>query len=86
MEKQIEIFKSSDNRIELQVNLDNETVWLNRNQISALFERDIKTIGKHVNNLFNEGELERSSTVAKFATVQKEVSREMEREIEFYNL
>jgi hypothetical protein len=58
MENQIEIYKSSDNTIELQVNLDKETVWLNRQQISSLFKRDIKTIGKHINNVFDEGELE----------------------------
>ncbi|MEY2918210.1 MAG: hypothetical protein RIS73_1924 [Bacteroidota bacterium] len=86
MENKIEIYKSSDNKIELQVNLDKETVWLNRQQISSLFDRDIKTIGKHINNVFDEGELEQISTVAKFATVQKEGKRSIEREIEFYNL
>lgn len=86
MKKQIEIYKSADNKIELQVNLDKETVWLNRHQISALFDRDIKTIGKHINNVFNEGKLEQVSTVAKFATVQKEGERIIEREVEFYNL
>ncbi|MDZ7877973.1 MAG: hypothetical protein U5L45_09895 [Saprospiraceae bacterium] len=51
-----------------------------------LFDRDVKTIGKHINNVFLEGELEENRTVAKFATVQKEGTREVEREIEFYNL
>lgn len=83
---EIEIYKSADNNIELQVNLDNETVWLNRQQLSILFDRDIKTIGKHINNVFIEGELEKASTVAKFATVQIEGERSVEREIEFYNL
>jgi len=86
MENKIEIYKSSDDKIELQVNLDNETVWLNRQQISSLFARDIKTIGKHINNVFDEGELQQTSTVAKFAIVQKEGKRTIEREIEFYNL
>jgi death-on-curing family protein len=83
---EIEIYKSADNSIELQVNLDNETVWLNRQQLSVLFDRDIKTIGKHINNVFVEGELEKTSTVANFATVQIEGNRSVEREIEFYNL
>jgi len=82
----IEIYKSPENNIEISVTLDNDTVWLNRYQISTLFDRDIKTIGKHINNVFKEGELEQVSTVAKFATVQKEGERTIEREIEFYNL
>ena len=68
MENQIEIYKSSDNAIELQVNLDNDTVWLNRNQIAMLFDRDIKTIGKHINNVFLDGELSKNAVVANFAT------------------
>lgn len=60
----------NDGEIELKAPLENETVWLNRNQISNLFDRDVKTIGKHINNVFKEGELEKASTVAKFATVQ----------------
>ncbi len=54
--------------------------------MALLFERDIKTIGKHIHNVFLEAELERNSTVAKFATVQKEGERSIERLIEFYNL
>ncbi|HQZ26363.1 MAG TPA: RhuM family protein [Flavobacterium sp.] len=68
MEHQIEIYKSFDNAIELQVNLDNDTVWLNRNQLALLFDRDIKTIGKHINTIFFEGELSKKSVVANFAT------------------
>ena len=51
----------------LEVKLENETVWLNRQQLSILFDRDVKTIGKHIRNVFNEGELEEQSTCAKFA-------------------
>ena len=76
----------NDGEIELKVSVDEETVWLNRNQISDLFDRDVKTIGKHINNILNEGELERNSTVAKFATVQIEGGREVKRDVEFYNL
>lgn len=72
--------------IELKVSVENETVWLNRQQLSELFDRDVKTIGKHINNVFKEGELEKDSTVAKFAIVQNEGGREVAREIEYYNL
>ncbi len=61
-----------------------ETVWLTRNQMAELFDRDVKTIGKHINNALKE-ELD-NSTVAKFATVQMEGGREVERNIEHYNL
>ena len=54
--------------LELNVSLQDETVWLNRHQISELFDRDVKTIGKHINNVFNDGELVKTSVVANFAT------------------
>ncbi len=66
MTENLILFKTDDGKIKLDVKLDNETVWLTRAQMAALFERDIKTIGKHINNALNE-ELD-SSVVAKFAT------------------
>ena len=85
-QEQIVIYQSPEGETEIDVKLNEETVWLNRNQLSVLFDRDVKTIGKHVNNVFKEGELEKQATVAKFATVQTEGEREVEREVEFYNL
>lgn len=69
----------------LEVRVEGETVWLNRHQLADLFGRDVKTIGKHINNALRE-ELRHLSTVAFFATVQKEGVREVERNIEYYNL
>lgn len=66
------------------VSWEQETVWLTRNQMAELFDRDVKTIGKHINNALKE-ELD-NSTVANFATVQMEGGREVERNIEHYNL
>ena len=74
-----------DQNVKLEVNLKDETVWLNRQQMSKLFHRDIKTIGKHINNALKE-ELKDIPTVAKFATVQKEGNRKVTRDIEYYNL
>ena len=74
---EIEIYKSAENAIELQVSFDNDTVWLNRNQLAFLFDRDVKTIGKHTNNIFDEKELDNYSTVANFATVQIEGERKI---------
>lgn len=61
------ILYQPDSTLSLDVRVENETVWLNRNQIAILFERDVKTIGKHINNALKE-ELEGSPVVAKFAT------------------
>lgn len=79
------ILYQPDSTLSLEVKLENETVWLNRNQIALLFDRDVKTIGKHINNALHE-ELKGFSTVAKFATVQKEGDRIVTRNIEYYNL
>ncbi len=86
MKDEIIIYQPEEFSTHVEVRVEDETVWLNRQQISTLFDRDVKTIGKHINNVFNEGELERKSTVAKFATVQYEGNRKVERQIEFYNL
>ena len=80
-----EIILFENQGVKLEVNLKDETVWLNRQQLAKLFDRDIKTIGKHINNALNE-ELKDISAVAKFATVQKEGDRDVTREIEYYNL
>lgn len=74
-----------DNIVKLDVRLENESVWLNRQQIALMFDRDIKTIGKHINNALRE-ELKNMSTVANFAIVQNEGGRLVNRNIEFYNL
>ena len=68
MKNQVEIYTTRGNETAVEVRFDQETVWLNRNQLSLLFDRDIKTIGKHVNNVFKEGELDEKSVVANFAT------------------
>ena len=78
------LFETEDRSVTLTVPVNQEMVWLSRNQMAELFDRDIKTIGKHINNALKE-ELD-NSTVAKFATVQNEGGREVERLIEYYNL
>ena len=79
------ILYQPDASVSLEVRLEDETVWLNRNQIATLFDRDVKTIGKHINNALQE-ELAGLPTVAKFATVQKEGDRTVTRNVEHYNL
>lgn len=84
-EKELVLFESEDKSVSLSVPFENETVWLNRQQMASLFDRDVKTIGKHVNNAIEE-ELEGIPTVANFATVQNEGERLVERDVEYYNL
>lgn len=83
MDKQIEIYQSGDGQTLVEVRFDQETVWLNRSQMASLFDRDIKTIGKHINNVFQEEELERDSVVANFATTANDGKTY---QVEHYNL
>ena len=83
-ENEIVLYQPNE-AIHLEVRLEKETVWLNRNQMAILFGRDVKTIGKHINNALHE-ELHDLATVAKFAIVQNEGGRQVNRTVEFYNL
>ena len=76
----------NDGELELNVSVENETVWLSQSQLCELFGRDKSVVSRHIRNIFSDGELEKSSTVAKNATVQFEGGREILREIEYYNL
>ena len=79
---EIIIFENQD--VKLKVNIKDDTVWLSLEQMSRLFDRDKSVISRHIKNALEE-ELE-NSTVAKFATVQKEGDRNVTRDIEYYNL
>ena len=74
-----------DDTIKLDVRVQDETVWLNLNQIAQLFDRDKSVISRHIRDIFKENELLREATVAKNATVQIEGGREVIRQIEYYN-
>lgn len=80
---EILLYKNDNDKIKLEVNIVDETVWLNRNQMSLLFNRDVKTIGKHINNIFGEGELIENSVVANFATTATDGKIY---QVEYYNL
>ena len=81
---EIVLYQPDDN-ISIEVRISQDTVWLNRQQLAMLFGRDVKTIGKHINNALKE-ELSDVATIAKFATVQVEGSRIVNRTMEYYNL
>ena len=78
----IVIYTTEDNQISLDVKMDGDTMWLNRHQLSRLFDRDIKTIGKHINNALKE-ELDGLPVIAKFATTATDGKSYM---VDHYNL
>jgi prophage maintenance system killer protein len=80
MEHQIEIYKSVDNAIELQVSLDKDTVWLTQQQLVLLFQRDQSVISRHIRNVFSEGELEEKSNMQKMHIANSD------KPVIFYNL
>ncbi len=82
-EEKNEIILFENQGVKLEVNLQDETVWLNRQQLAELFDRDIKTIGKHINNALKEELLEDNSVVAKFATTASDGKNY---QVEYYNL
>lgn len=89
MKDEIILYRPDELAEHIEVRLDNETVWLNRNQIATLFGRDVKTIGKHINNVFSEGELIKEVVVAKFATTTQHgaiIGKTQTQQVEYYNL
>lgn len=75
-----------DSSINMEVVLENDTLWLTLDNLSELYQRDKSTISRHLRNIFDEGELDKSSTVANFATVQNEGGRAVKRYVDYYNL
>jgi len=83
---EILMYQTEDGLTKIEVELHDETVWLSLDQMAELFQRDKSTVSRHIKNVFSEGELDRGATVAKFATVQTEGGRQVERMIECFNL
>jgi len=86
MSQQIEIYTSADGQAQLRVALDKDTVWLTQAQMAELFGKDVRTVNEHIGNLFSEQELDRAATIRKFRILRKEGNREVNRDIEHYNL
>jgi hypothetical protein len=80
------IYQSADGKISVDTVLQDETVWLTQEQLTVLFGKAKSTVSEHIKNIFEEEELELNRTVRKFRTVRLEGTREVEREIEYYNL
>ena len=86
MNNDIVIFRNGELELEVSVSEDRNTVWLSLDQMAELFSRDKSTISRHIRNMFNEGELDKTSTIRNFLTVQNEGNRTVKRNIEYYNL
>lgn len=82
----IVIYQAADGSMATEVRLEGETVWLSQKQMAELFDKDVRTINEHVINVFDEGELVREATIRNFRIVRQEGQRQVEREIEHYNL
>ena len=80
------ILYQPDETIQLEVRMEEDTVWLTQQQMTLLFGRDKSVISRHIRNIFTEGEVSKEATVAFFATVQLENERQVVRQLEYYNL
>ena len=80
------LYQTEDGRTCIQCRFDNQTLWLTQALIAELFQKDVRTINEHLVNIYDEGELDRDSTIRKFRIVRREGSREVSREIEHYSL
>jgi len=80
------LFQTTDGQSKIEVQLRDDTVWLSIDQMAELFQRNKSTISRHIKNVFEEGELDEGATVAFFATVQQEGKREVERNVQYFNL
>lgn len=86
MNSEFIIFKTQDEKISVDVRMNDDTVWLTQDQMALLFDKGRSTIAEHILNVFKEGELDENTTCRKFRQVRKEGNRNVERDIEHYNL
>jgi hypothetical protein len=86
VKSQFLFYQTEDGRTRIEVRLENETVWLTQKLMADLFQKDVRTINEHIQNIHEEGELSPDSTIRKFRIVQPEGTRQVSREMDFYNL
>lgn len=82
---EIVLYQTEDGRLRVECRFVDETLWLSQPLIAELFQKDIRTVNEHLQNLYAEGEIEAQATIRKFRIVRREGSREVAREIEHYN-
>ena len=86
MKNEIILYRPNELAEHIEVRLENESVWLSQAQMAMLFGQTKQNISLHINNCFNEGELEKMATVKQSLTVAIEGQRKVKRKVEFYNL
>ena len=85
-DQKIVIYQTEDGQTQIDVRLENETVWLTQTQMVELFQTTKQNVSLHVGNVFKEGELEQEATVKEYLTVQNEGNRKVARKVKYYNL
>ena len=85
-DNKIVIYQTEDGQTQIDVHLENETVWLTQAQMVELFQTTKQNVSLHVGNVFKEGELEQEATVKEYLTVQNEGNRKVTRKVKYYNL
>jgi len=85
-ENKVVIYQTEDGQTQIDVRLENDTVWLTQAQMAELFERTPQNITMHIRNAYNEGELEREATCKEYLQVQTEGKRQVTRTIPYFNL
>src|ERR1035438_3576555 len=83
---EIVLYQTEDGRTRVECRFVDETLWLSQALIGELFQKDVRTINEHLQNIYAEGELDEGATIRKFRIVRREGMRDVEREIEHYNL
>lgn len=85
-QNQIEIYQANDGTTQIKVQFEQDTVWLTQRQMAELFGKDVRTISEHIQNIYSTEELLASSTLRKFRIVRQEGKRQVNRNIDHYNL
>ena len=85
-DNQFEIYTTDDGQTQIEIRLEQETLWLSQAQMATLFDKDSDTIGLHLKNIYKEGELDQTATTEESSVVRQEGSRQVRRKIRFYNL
>ena len=83
---EIILYQTEDGRNRIEVRLENETVWLTQQLMAELFKTTVPNISMHVRNIYADGELTSEATLKKFLTVRRDGNRDVQRDLEFYNL
>jgi len=85
-EGELILYQTSEGTVRIEVLYESETFWLNQKRIAELFGVDVRTVSEHLQGIYDSGEIDREATIRKFRIVQTEGNRQVNREIEFYNL